>query len=293
MISESLARSFLTLARTKNVTEAARELYLSQQAVSKHLARLEEDLNCTLFRRERGGMSLTDVGQVYFDAFSQMEQTLAEARRKADRMRTDTDNRLVIGQLDLLNVYRLFKPVYQEFSSENPDIRMIYRNGSDGATAQQLREGEMDVLFLFLDGLPESDEFDYLVIDELWEVLVAAADHPLAATAKSYLDFRDEPVFYTPEPGNGRCRESWMEQLGVSADRLIETDGLLSSCSAVEMGQGVTFMTEYCRLLDSENFCTFPTGKKSTLVAAWLRSRRNPALRRFVEFMARRAEKQG
>ena len=42
MISETLVRSFLTLARTKNVTEAARQLYLSQQAVSKHLARLEE-----------------------------------------------------------------------------------------------------------------------------------------------------------------------------------------------------------------------------------------------------------
>ena len=80
MISETLVRSFLTLARTKNVTEAARQLYLSQQAVSKHLARLEEDLDCILFRRERGGMVLTDEGEIYYEAFSHMEDTLTAAR---------------------------------------------------------------------------------------------------------------------------------------------------------------------------------------------------------------------
>ena len=44
VLNEALVRSFLTLARTRNVTEAARQLYMSQQGVSKHLARLEEDL---------------------------------------------------------------------------------------------------------------------------------------------------------------------------------------------------------------------------------------------------------
>ena len=293
MISETLMRSFLTLARTKNVTEAARQLYLSQQAVSKHLARLEEDLDCILFRRERGGMVLTDEGEIYYEAFSHMEDTLTAAREKADRLRTDAASRLVVGQLDLLNVYRLFKPLYREFSAANPDVRLIYRSTSDWATARQLQEGRVDVVFLFLEGLPESNEFDYLVMEELREVLVVAADHPLAATAKSYQDFKDDPVFYTPEPGDGRGREDRMERLGITADRLVESDGILSSCSAVEMGQGVTFMTEYCRLLDSENFLTFPTDQPATLVMAWLRGSKKPALRRFVDFVAGRAKSGG
>lgn len=290
MINETLIRSFLTLARTRSVTEAARELYLSQQAVSKHLARLEEDLDCTLFLRERGGMALTAVGELYYDAFSKMEATLAAAREQAGRLHADAANRLVIGQMDLLNVYRLFKPLYQGFSTENPDVHLVYRSGSEWATTRQLREGRVDVLFTFLEGLPDSDEFDHLALEDLREVLVAAADHPLVATATSYLDFQDEPVFYTPEPGNAQNPEGRLARLGISPDRFIETDGILSSCSAVEMGQGVTFMTDYCRLLDSENFRTYPTDQTSTLAAVWLRRRQDSPLRRFVDFMARRAK---
>lgn len=289
MISESLVRSFLTLARTKNVTEAARQLYLSQQAVSKHLARLEEELDCALFVRERGGMALTGEGEVYFAAFSRMEDTLDAARETARGMRTEAASRLVVGQLDLLNVYRVFKPFYRRFAAENPDIRLIHRSTSDWATARQLLEGRVDVVFTFLEDLPGEGALDYLVVDQLQEVLVAAADHPLAATAKSYLDFKDEPVFYTPE-GDGRGKEERMARLGISLDRLVETDGILSSCSAVEMGQGVMFMTEYCRLLDGESFRTYPTDQPATLVMAWRREGARPALRRFVDFFGRQVK---
>ena len=145
MINEALVRSFLTLARTRNVTEAARQLYLSQQAVSKHLARLEEDLGCTLFSRERGSMALTEQGEIYFEAFSQIEDTLAEARDRVKRMRTAEDSRLVISHLDLLDVYRIFKPIYQDFTAACPDVRLVYRSTSDWATAEQLLEGRVDL----------------------------------------------------------------------------------------------------------------------------------------------------
>ena len=289
MINEALVRSFLTLARTKNVTEAARQLYLSQQAVSKHLARLEEDLGCTLFSRERGSMALTEQGEIYFEAFSQIEHTLSEAGERVSRMRTAEDNRLVISHLDLLDVYRIFKPIYQDFTAACPDVHMVYRSTSDWATAEQLLEGKVDVVFTFLQDLPRSERLDYLVVERLQEVLVVARDHPLTATAESYLDFREEPVFYTPEEGSGR--ENRMKALGFPSDRLVETDSILSSCSAVEMGQGVTFMTEYCRLLDSGSFRTYPTDKLATLVMAWRKDGQKPALRRFIRFVAERVKR--
>ncbi len=292
VLNEALVRSFLTLARTRNVTEAARQLYMSQQGVSKHLARLEEDLGTALFRRERGGMTLTGQGEVYFEVFSQIEELLEAARERADRMGSQKDNRLVISHLDLLDVSRIFKPIYRDFLAVEPEVRMVYKSGSDWATAERLEEGGVDVAFTFLESLEGRDRLDYLVVEQLQEVLVVAADHPLTATAKSYLDFRDEPVFYTPEQqGRGRGKEDRLEALGIPADRLVETNGILSSCSAVEMGQGVTFMTEYCRLLDSGSFRTYPTDKPATLVMAWRKDGQKPALRRFIQFVAERVKR--
>ena len=170
VLNEALVRSFLTLARTRNVTEAARQLYMSQQGVSKHLARLEEDLGTALFRRERGGMTLTGQGEVYFEAFSQIEELLEAARERADRMGSQKDNRLVISHLDLLDVSRIFKPIYRDFLAVEPEVRMVYKSGSDWATAERLEEGGVDVAFTFLESLEGRDRLDYLVVEQLQEV---------------------------------------------------------------------------------------------------------------------------
>ena len=59
-------RCFLEAAHSGSFTEAAKQLFLSQQAVSKQVAKLEQDLECTLLSRERGKLVLTVVGQFYY-----------------------------------------------------------------------------------------------------------------------------------------------------------------------------------------------------------------------------------
>ena len=53
MVNETTVKSFLTLVRVGSFTEAAKQLFLSQQAVSKQVAKLEQDLECTLLSRAR------------------------------------------------------------------------------------------------------------------------------------------------------------------------------------------------------------------------------------------------
>src|SRR2546427_482551 len=59
---------FEVVARTRNLTQAARELHISQSAVSKQLNVLQTYLGVELFRRERHGISLTLAGQRYGEA---------------------------------------------------------------------------------------------------------------------------------------------------------------------------------------------------------------------------------
>ena len=48
MISEQKIRLFLSLSETLNFTETANQLFITQQAVSKHIAQLEADLGFQL-----------------------------------------------------------------------------------------------------------------------------------------------------------------------------------------------------------------------------------------------------
>jgi DNA-binding transcriptional LysR family regulator len=55
--------AFLALCRTQNFTQAARDLHVTQSALSQRIKNLEEDLGTTLFTRDPQGAKPTDVGQ--------------------------------------------------------------------------------------------------------------------------------------------------------------------------------------------------------------------------------------
>ena len=59
-------RSFEAAARYNNFTRAAKELNLTQAAISKQIRALENHLNCRLFKRQAHGLELTEQGRRYW-----------------------------------------------------------------------------------------------------------------------------------------------------------------------------------------------------------------------------------
>ena len=56
---------FLSVARNHSFSGAARERYISQPTISKHIRNLEEELGIALFRRDYMCANLTQAGEVY------------------------------------------------------------------------------------------------------------------------------------------------------------------------------------------------------------------------------------
>src|SRR5256885_204445 len=83
---------FEVVARTRNLTQAARELHISQSAVSKQLNVLQTYLGVELFRRERHGISLTLAGQRYGEAVAPAFEGIGRATDEI--MRSGSDNTL-------------------------------------------------------------------------------------------------------------------------------------------------------------------------------------------------------
>lgn len=63
MLDDFRLRVFATVARCGGFTAAARELGVSQPAVSQHVAELEKELGCALLLRSREGITLTPEGE--------------------------------------------------------------------------------------------------------------------------------------------------------------------------------------------------------------------------------------
>jgi predicted ATPase/DNA-binding transcriptional LysR family regulator len=78
---EARLRAFAAIARRGSLSRAAEELYVSQPAVSKHLAALENELGSRLVNRGREGATLTPAGEMLAEFVLRAEALLANARR--------------------------------------------------------------------------------------------------------------------------------------------------------------------------------------------------------------------
>jgi DNA-binding transcriptional LysR family regulator len=73
-------KEFVTLAKCGSFTNAARELHLTQSALSKHIAALERDFDVDLFVRDRVGVKLTRAGDAFLKSALQIDRLLAQTR---------------------------------------------------------------------------------------------------------------------------------------------------------------------------------------------------------------------
>ena len=84
---EARLRAFAAVARQRSFSRAAEELFVSQPAVSKHVASLEAELGKQLVVRDRRALTLTPAGEVLADYVLRAEALLALGEEERDRRR--------------------------------------------------------------------------------------------------------------------------------------------------------------------------------------------------------------
>ena len=78
-------RIFYTVANSGNISKAAKELYISQPAISKSIQKLEESVGCKLFSRSSRGVVLTEEGRLLYSHVSEAFETLTLGEEKLRR----------------------------------------------------------------------------------------------------------------------------------------------------------------------------------------------------------------
>ena len=140
---------FCTVARCGSLSHAARELYVSQPAISQSMHRLEYTLGCTLFTRTSRGISLTSEGRMLYSYADKAVSLIAAAEDKLNRMRTLQSGGLMIGASDTLCQYFLL-PYLEKFHSEYPDIQLQVTNRTTPDTVELLKVGKVDIALVNL-----------------------------------------------------------------------------------------------------------------------------------------------
>jgi DNA-binding transcriptional LysR family regulator len=141
-------QTFLTVARTRNVSQAAEQMNLSQSAVSKRLKMLEQELGILLFERVRGNksFSLTPTGESFVDV---AERWLGVWRETQSLQFRSPNLFLSIGSLDSLN-YAFLPRLYQSLARHAPKLNLKVVTSHSRELYDLVDRREVDVAFTLL-----------------------------------------------------------------------------------------------------------------------------------------------
>lgn len=165
---------FYTVANAGNISKAAKELYISQPAISKSIQKLEESLNCKLFSRSSRGVILTDEGNLLYGHVKEAFETLNTGEDKLKRSIDLGVGHLQIGVSPTLCKYILL-PYLNEFIKQNPHISISISCQSSNETLRLLDENKIDIgLIAKVDNL-KGLQFDF--IENIEDTFVATPEY--------------------------------------------------------------------------------------------------------------------
>ena len=190
--------AFVAVADHGGFSAAAGQLHLTQPAISKRIALLEESLQARLFDRLGRQVVLTEAGRLLLPRARQMLAEAEAARRALQDLGQDIGGRLSVATSHHIGLHRLPAPL-RRFTALHPraalDIRFM---DSEQAYAQVLH-GEVELAVTTL-GPTEAPLHATLVWDDPLHFAVAP-DHPLARLTKvSLADIAAHPAVL-PDPG--------------------------------------------------------------------------------------------
>jgi len=141
-------RSFVAVAQTGNLTQAAKRLYTTPPAISAHIKTLEEELSTPLFIRSSKGMSLTDKGKALL---IKAQITLDSA---VDLVNLAADNQHEIMGTFHLGINLTAKQIKLAELVENlqencPGISLDIHPQSTGKTLNDIRGNQLDGGYIF------------------------------------------------------------------------------------------------------------------------------------------------
>lgn len=181
----SSLEAFVAVAKQNSFSAAAKKLNLTQPAVSKRVASLEEQLNTTLFNRVAKSISLTAAGKRLLPKAEALLQQADDIQRFAATLQKPVTGRLSVTIDHYIAAYQM-PAVLKAFIQRYPKVKLDIGFADFDEALSLLKQGETE---LALSSLPD-ELAQELEAKTIWQdslVFVVATNHPLAQQQQATL----------------------------------------------------------------------------------------------------------
>jgi LysR family transcriptional regulator, transcriptional activator of the cysJI operon len=239
-------KTFLTVARTRSFSVAAKELNLTQGAVSHHIAVLEEFFGAELFKKTANGVEATYAGTVLGDTAQKILAQIESAKVEISSTKNKIAG-LIRIEASTIPGEHIIPGLIAEFQEKYPDVKFKIKAEDSVNSLMNLQAGKVDFAAVgTITGYRE--KFDFIEIGEEKLVLIVPSNHELANRKAVKLNEIANYLYINREETSGTRKE--IERIfsnsGISALTLKTTLELASTESvitAVCEGRGISIIS--------------------------------------------------
>lgn len=244
----------LAIAKRKNMTKAAEDLFVSQSSLSQYLAKLEQEIGTSLFFRTKGELTLTQAGELYVKAAQQVIQIQQKLYQNIAGLNKRSHIR--VGATSNFGL-RMLSELIPRFKEDYPEVTIEISEVSLPALKKMLTEEQLD---LGIAAMPEQDTFEntsYILRKE--KVLFAipknhafAQLHPDSdsLTAEELIkSFHDDHFLLSKHGSSLRgLSDAFFKTSNFTPSAFCETNNITATRNMISMGTGVAFIAESCSI---------------------------------------------
>ena len=237
-----LYRVFKEVAESGNISVAARNLYISQSAVSQSIKQLETALQARLFARNPRGVTLTGEGQMLYQYVRSALGLLATGEDKLTQAQQLLLGTLVIGASDTVTSFFL-TPYLDAFHRRYPGIRLKIVSGRSAKVLSMLKSGAVDIAFA---SSPMDAAMECFPCFSTHAVFVAGREYPCDFDhVHTYAEIAAFPLILLERKASSRVfLEQEFLKAGVSLTPEIELSSRSLLVALSRIGLGVAGVTQ-------------------------------------------------
>lgn len=281
-------RYFYEVSRTLNLTRAAQNLYISQPALSKHIADLEQDLGVQLFVRTNRNLVLTRGGEVLAGECERIFADEEEVYRRVRAAATPESVELNLAFMGIDAAYRV-PDLLARLNEKWPHVNVRTDRLNWDRVYEAVENGTIDVGLKLSSCETYPEHIGRCVLREDHVAAVLPAGHSLAGEGPIPVELlKDEPfVFLTKEESAiphdhalRLCRESGFTPNIVASYPNVETVVMM-----VRAGAGVALLSPFAPLGGLAGVVCVPltVSPAVSLDLLWRKDNDNPAIPLLVE----------
>lgn len=228
--------AFLAVAATGSFSRAAEQLHLTQPAISKRIASLEQQLDCKLFDRIGRHINLTEAGLALRPRALDIIDALEDTRRALSNLSSIVQGRVSMATSHHIGLHRL-PPVLREFTRSYPEVAMDIQFLDSEVAYEKVLHGDIELAVITLSPTIEPP----IMAEKIWNDpldFVVSPDHPLAQETPLTLARLGEfpAVFPGPNTFTRRIVSQVFSQVGIEPQISMSTNYMETIKMMVSIG---------------------------------------------------------